>query len=147
MVSMNGRGPRNRSVFILTIVSPIILGTLLLSGCKAGPTWSTESRSPDGSMIATAEAFANGGFAAPGPTTTFVYLRATRGSQKPVLIFAFSEGPPDSMEVKISWLTPRHLDVTYEGEHTVDFQAVKYDGVDISIRNAALGSTGLRLGS
>src|SRR6266705_3178547 len=109
-----------------------------LSACKAAPTWSTESRSPDGRMVANAEAFSNSGFAAPGPSTAFVYLKQTTGSQKAVLIFAFSEGPPNGMQVKINWLSPTHLELTYEGQRTIDFQAVRYDGVDISVRNAAL---------
>jgi hypothetical protein len=115
----------------------IVIMCSWLSGCKAAPTWSIESRSPDGRMAAKAEAFTNSGFAAPGPSTTFVYLSQTTGSQKAVLIFAFSEGPPDGMHVKINWLSPTHLELTYEGHRTIDFQAVRYAGVDISVRNAA----------
>jgi hypothetical protein len=124
-----------RLVFLL-----IIAVCLLMSGCKAAPTWSTESRSPDGRMVAKAEVFTNGGFAAPGPSTTFVYLKQTTGSEKAVLIFAFSQGPPEGMQVKMDWLNPAHLELTYEGQHTIDFQAVRYAGVDISVRNAVLGS-------
>jgi hypothetical protein len=118
-----------------------------MSGCKAAPTWSTESRSPDEKMIATAEAFTNSGFVAPGPPTTLVYLKRTAGSQKAKLVFAFSEGPPDSMQVNVKWLTPTHLELTYEGQHTIDFQAVKYAGVDISVRNARVESPASRYNS
>lgn len=132
---------RDRSSLVLTMILPVILGALFLfSGCKAAPTWSTESRSPDGRMVAKAEAFTNGGFAAPGPSTTFVYLKQTTGPQKAMLIFAFSEGPPDGMQVKMDWLSPSHLELTYEGQHTIDFQAVRYARVDISVRSA--GPTG-----
>jgi hypothetical protein len=137
---MNGRD-RDRSSSVLKTVFPVIPTALLLfCGCKAAPTWSTESRSPDGRMVAKAEAFTNGGFAAPGPSTTLVYLKQTTGSQKAVLIFAFSEGPPEGMRVKMDWLSPGHLELTYEGQHTIDFQAVRYAGVDISVRNAVLGN-------
>jgi len=133
--------PARASLVPKTVFS-VILGTLFLfCGCKAAPIWSAESRSPDGKMVATAEAFTNGGFAAPGPTTTLVYLKETTGSQKPMLIFAFSEGPPDSTQVKMNWLSPAHLEVVYEGQRTIDFQSVKYAGVDISVRNATLGGT------
>jgi hypothetical protein len=91
-------------------------------------------------MAATAEAFTNSGFVVPGPPTTFVYLQQTAGSQKAMLVFAFSQGPPDGMKVNVNWLTPTHLELTYEGQHTIDFQAVKYAGVDISVRNATVGS-------
>jgi hypothetical protein len=89
-------------------------------------------------MVATAETFANGGFVAAGPATTLVYVRQATGSQKAVLIFAFSEGAPEDMQVKIDWLGSTHLELTYEGQHTIDFEAVRYAGVDISVRNAAL---------
>lgn len=117
----------------------LIVGACLFTfGCSAAPSWSTESRSPDGRMVAKAESFANGGFAAPGPSATFVYLKQTAGSQKPMLIFAFSEGPADGMQVKMDWLSPAHLELTYEGQRTIDFQALRYAGVDISVRNAAV---------
>lgn len=137
---MNGCDP-GRSSQVPKMVLSVTLGTLfLLCGCKAAPIWSAESRSPDGKMVATAEAFTNGGFAAAGPATTLVYLKETTGSQKPTLIFVFSEGPPDSTQVKMNWLSPAHLELVYEGQRTVDFQSVRYAGVDISVRNAALGS-------
>ena len=118
----------------------ILCAFFVLFGCKTAPTWSTESRSPDGKMVVKAEAFTNGGFAAPGPSTTFVYLKQTTGSQKPVLILSFSEGPPEAMQVKMDWVTPAHLEMTYKGQHTIDFQAVRYAGVEISVRNVALGT-------
>ena len=135
----NARDP-NKLSSVFSVIFPVTLAAVfLLCGCKATPTWSTESRSPDGRMTAKAETFTNGGFAAPSPSTTFVYLKQTTGSQKPVLIFAFSEGPPEGMQVKMDWLSPAHLELTYEGQRTIDFQAVRYTGVDISVRNAAPG--------
>ena len=120
----------------------VIVGMLfLLCGCKAAPSWSGESQSPDGKMVATAETFTNGGFAAPGPATTLVYLKETAGSQKPMLIFAFSEGPPDSMQVTMNWLSSAHLELVYVGKRNIDFQSVRYAGVDISVRSTALEST------
>ena len=87
-------------------------------------------------MIATAEAFDNGGFVAPGPNATFVYLNQTSGTQPRMLILALSEGKaePDAGKVEMQWLTPTHLQLTYKGQRTIDFQAVKYAGVDISVR-------------
>jgi hypothetical protein len=139
MKLMNGRVP-DRFSLVLDMIFPVTLCVLfLLCACGSAPTWSTESRSPDGRMTATAKVFANGGFASPGPATAVVYLKGTTGSQKAMLIFAFSEGPPDSMRVKMTWLGPTHLELTYEGQHTVDFQAVKYAGVDISVRQPVPG--------
>ena len=108
-----------------------------MGGCKgATPVWSADSRSPDGKMIATAEAFDNGGFVSPGPNATFVYLNWTTGSQARKEILAFSGWPSetDGMKATMSWLSPTHLELTYKGKQTIDFQAVKYAGVDISVR-------------
>jgi hypothetical protein len=58
-----------------------------------------------------------------------------------MLIFSFSEGPVDGMQVKMAWLSPTQLELTYEGQHTIDFQAVKCAGVDISVRNSDFGSS------
>ena len=87
-------------------------------------------------MIATAEAFDNGGFVAPGPNVTFVYLNHSAGSQQRMLILAFSEGQTetDGMKVGMDWLTSTHLELMCKGRHTIDFQAIKYAGVDISLR-------------
>jgi hypothetical protein len=108
---------------------------VFMSGCKASPTWSTEVKSPDGRMIATAETFEQSGFGT-GWVHTTVYLNWTSGSQPKTLILAFSEGPsePGGMNVGIRWLTPTRLELTYKGQRPLDFQAVKCDGVEISVR-------------
>jgi hypothetical protein len=130
-------------IFLRSVIFPLIACALcLLYGCKAGPTCSMKSRSPDGKMIATAEVFANGGFASPGPATMLVYLKGTAGSQKAMLVLGLSEGPADTMRVSMAWLSPTHLELTYEGQHNIDFQAIKYAGVDISVRNSAYTSSG-----
>jgi hypothetical protein len=87
-------------------------------------------------MIATAESFDNGGFVAPGPDATFVYLSRSADPQTKQLIFAFSEGQPEpnGRKIEMNWLTPAHLELAYQGERTIDFQAVKYAGVEISVR-------------
>ena len=36
--------------------------------------------------------------------------------------------------VGMNWLTPRHLELTYKGDRSIDFQAVKWRGIDISLR-------------
>lgn len=93
-------------------------------------------------MIATAEAFNNEGFISPGPNTTFVYLNHASGSQQRMLILALSEcrSEPESMKVEMDWLTPTHLQLAYKGQCTVDFQAVRYAGIDISLRELSPNS-------
>ena len=112
---------------------------ILVSGCKGSETtWSAEVRSPDGSLFASARTVEQSGFGT-GAIGTAVYLNWTKGSQSPMLILAFSDGPagPDGMKVGMKWLTPTHLELTYKGQRTLDFQAVRCAGIDISVRDVS----------
>ena len=114
-----------------------------ISSCD-GPktTWSAESRSPDGKMIATAYTIQTSGIGTGDPGTS-VYLNWTTGSQSPTIILSFAEGPgePGNMNLGMNWLTPKHLELTYKGRRTLDFQAVKCHGVDISVRDLSDGTS------
>jgi hypothetical protein len=110
--------------------------SLSLSSCKDSWTaWSAEARSPDGKMIARARSIRPSGIGT-GDFGTFVDLNWTSGSQAPTVVLAFSDGSdqPDGMKVGMNWLTPTHLELTYKGRRTLDFEAVKCHGVDISVR-------------
>src|SRR6516165_4439801 len=111
--------------------------SLFLSSCKGSETtWSAEVRSPDGKMVASARTVENSGFGTGGGGTT-VYLNWTTGSQAPTEIFDLADGPrlPGETVVKMKWLTPRHLELTYKGSpKDVGFQAVKWADVDISVK-------------
>lgn len=109
------------------------------SGCRASPTWSAEARSPDGKLVATAKTYTQSGFGT-GWVQTTVYLNWTTGSQPPMLILAFSEGPSSSggMDVGMKWLGPTHLELTYRGQRPLDFQAVRSNGVNISVRDPSV---------
>ncbi len=122
------------------ILFAIIGVGLLMSGCEhVATTWSAEARSPDGRWLATARSQHWGG---PGTTfdATTVYLKWTKGWQAPMRVLAFSHYYP-TMNLKMEWTTPTHLDVTYGenarpgGRVRVDFQVVKYGNVDISLRD------------
>jgi hypothetical protein len=127
-----------RSSWIRKVTPFLIFGVCVsLSSCE-GPktTWSAESRSPDGRMIATARTVQTSGIGT-GDPGTFVYLNWTKGSQSPTIILAFSDGPdePGGMNVEMTWLTPQHLELTYKGRRALDFEAVKWHGVEISVRD------------
>ncbi len=123
----------------------LVMGVcVLVSGCKGSETiWSAESRSPDGKMLATARAVAQSGFGT-GYIETFVYLNRSKGSQSPVEILGLSEESeaPNATTVEMKWLTPAHLELVYNGPRTVDFQASKYVGIDISVRDLSSGKVG-----
>jgi hypothetical protein len=118
--------------------SLLIFGACLLaSGCKSSETiWSAEARSPDGTMIASARTVAQSGFGT-GYIGTIVYLNWARGSQPKMEILGLSDESeaPGATNVEMNWLTPTHLELTYKGHRTLDFQAVKCNGVDISVRD------------
>jgi hypothetical protein len=42
------------------------------------------------------------------------------------------------MNVGMKWLTPTRLELTYKGRRPIDFQAVKCDGVEITVRDVAI---------
>jgi hypothetical protein len=109
-------------------------------GCQdVGTTWSEEARSPDGNWLATARSQQWGG---PGTAydTTTVYLKWVKGSQAPKEVLEFSHQYA-TMSLKMEWVTPTHLEVTYgpsakPADHvSLDFQVVKISGIDISVRD------------
>lgn len=116
---------------------------ILTAGCKkAPPTWSAESKSPDGKLIATAKTYEQSGFGT-GWVQTTVYLNWATNKNPPAMILAFSDGPagPDGMKVGMNWLSPTHLELTYRGQRDLDFQAVKFSSVSITVRDLS-ASTG-----
>jgi hypothetical protein len=121
------------------LLNPVAL--LVIGGCLAGcrdyaTTWSAEASSPDGQFIATAESVQNSG---PGTAYdwTAVYLR--QSGQKPTEILGFSHQYA-TINLQMKWLDRKHLEVTYGPSRmpgdsvTVDFQAVRFAGIDIELR-------------
>jgi hypothetical protein len=122
-------------------LSLLILGLCVLGvGCQnVATTWSTEAPSPDGLWLATARSQQVGG-AGTAYDGTSVYLKWTKGSQPPTHVLGFSHHYA-TMNLKMEWVTPTHLEVTYgpsarPGDHvSLDFQVVKCAGIDISVRD------------
>jgi hypothetical protein len=119
-------------------------------GCQMGDgtIWKAEVPSPDGLWVAIADTIQNGGFGTASIQTS-VYLRRTHTSQRPMEVLGFwCEGPASrpyvldnvsnaggTIGLKMQWLSPSHLEVTYEGRASLEFQVVKYAGVDVSVRD------------
>lgn len=115
---------------------------LLLSGCaNSERTWSAKAESPDQKFVATAQTLRPGGWGTASPPETTVDLNWTTGSQNSTEILTFV-GDPDEpeMSVQMKWLTPTHLDLGYKGHPTIEFQAVKCHGVDVTIRELAVAA-------
>ncbi len=126
----------------------LILGVCVLaSGCKGEGSetiWSAEARSPGGNMLASARTVANSGFGT-GYIWTAVYLSRTNESRSPTAILQLSdtfERPSDEISVEMKWLTPTHLEVAYKGHRTLDSHLVRWNGIDISVRDLSRGPAG-----
>jgi len=120
-------------------IARILMGVcVFLSGCSGSETiWSAESPSGDGSILASARTIANSGFGT-GYIWTAVYTGGANRKQEPIEILELTdefEMPSDEISVEMKWLTPTHLELTYRGHRTRYFQAIKWAGVDISVRD------------
>lgn len=85
---------------------------------------------------------------------TNVYLSWASDRRPPMLILTLADGSdvPVDTNVEMSWLTPTHLELTYKGNQTVGFEAIKWADVEISVRNLAsertqTGAVNLRNGA
>jgi hypothetical protein len=134
-----------RSAAIRKVISLIIVGVcVLVSGCQrvgVRTIWTAEARSPDGLWLASARTDQHGGFASSG-VETIVYLKRTNDSRPPVQVLGFIHDPnfkAGTINLTMKWATPSHLDVTYNGPASLDFQVVKCAGIDISVRELSGG--------
>jgi hypothetical protein len=124
-------------------LSPLLTVAIcaLIFGCGGSHSiWSAESRSPDGRVLAKASAAAtNGGLSILSSTDTKVYLKWATGSRTDtsVLELADASDAPVDTQVEMNWLTPSHLELTFKGNQTIVFQAIKWFGIDISVRDVS----------
>jgi hypothetical protein len=118
---------------------PMFGACFLIFGCQNSQTiWSAESRSPDGKVVATARAIArNQGLSIISGTDTDVHLRWASGSRGDVSILELADATdaPVNTQVEMNWLSPDHLELTFKGNQTIEFQAIKWAGINISVRH------------
>jgi len=123
---------------VLILVVTVGLPMLGLLGCRGEDTiWTREATSPDGRWQASARTVETGGFGT-GDIETDVFLKWTKDSKPSEHILGFVHDPKSvskTINLSMTWVTPSHLDVSYDGHATVDLQVVKYGDVDISLRD------------
>jgi hypothetical protein len=138
----------DRTFRFKTILLGFFAATILASGCKNAPTiWKAEVRSPDGLWIASVRTVQNGGFGS-ARIDTVVYLRQANGSQPPVEVLALDcPGPAPrpyvlsdanaggTIDLTMKWLSPSHLHIAYDKHPDLYFQAIKLDGISISVQD------------
>ena len=61
-----------------------------------------------------------------------VRLKRTSGPSDEITILSFSN-ESQVADLKLDWVGPRHLNVSYPSYAGLDFQAVKCAGIDISV--------------
>jgi hypothetical protein len=136
-------GETIKSALIRKAVSLATIGVcVLVFGCKdSAIIWSAESRSPDGHWLVSAstEQFSGPGTAYVGTT---VYLQQDSNPRVEILGLANDSAYPAGVtSVGMTWLTPSHLELTYEGHASLNFQLAKYAGIDISVRDLSKAKT------
>jgi hypothetical protein len=113
-------------------VTLIVLGLVLTSGCRDAATiWSSEAKSPDGQWIALAHTDQYGGPGTAGIISMVQLQRASGNRDKIEVLELFQNSP--SIGLKLNWLTSSRLEITYIEDASVDFQAVKCAGIDITL--------------
>jgi hypothetical protein len=117
----------------------------MTSGCRKGTEtiWSAEAKSPDGQWLAKAQTDQRSGFGTDGAVTA-VYLQPSNGARSPVQVLSFSQNQnaqTSLIDLKMNWIDETHLEVSYKEHPNLDFQAVKYAGIDISVRDLSSGTT------
>jgi hypothetical protein len=136
---VNQQEKGNRPAIRTAICLASVLLCALISGCKDVATiWSTESASPDGGWVAAAHTDQYGGPGTAGIVST-VTLRRVKGRQDEIEILELSQNGT-GVDLKLNWLTPRHLEITYKQPASVDFQVIKCGGIDISVHDTSAGA-------
>jgi hypothetical protein len=100
-------------------------------------TSSVDVLSPDGHWFASGRIARSFGAGTPCEQTD-VYLKRSEDASLPEKVLALCHDAAASragtVHLGMKWLTPLHLDVTYDGHAHVDFVAPKYSGIEISVR-------------
>lgn len=140
----------------LRLMGLMLLGTWIFgAGCGSSNTiWKEELRSPDGLWLASADTEQNGGFGS-ASIQTQVYLERADGSKPKKVVLGFScEGPAarpyvldnaankgGTIDLEMKWVSPSHLEVTYNGRASINLQLPNYDGVEVSLKVPSRSST------
>ena len=112
----------------------IVAAVLLTScGCKETPDtdWSEQVVSPDGAWTAKASNQRGGGMGAAYNDAT-VRLQRRAGPTEEINILSFSN-ESQAADLKMDWIDSKHLTVSYPSYATIDFQAIKCAGINISV--------------
>jgi hypothetical protein len=120
------------------VLGPLILSVLtasLLASCDDTYTdWTIQVPSPDSAWVATTKSQYGAG---PGTAWAGTDVYLGQAHQRPTEILGFNER---FVHLDIKWLTPSHLEITYQQRAPEDtlkpaYQVVRYAGLDISFKS------------
>jgi hypothetical protein len=106
-----------------------------LAGCRTSneTTWSGQSFSPDHAWLALVHSeHTNHGFGGES-AWTIVEMKQNISNTSPVQVLEFDEGPESVYDLKMTWPSLNHLDITYRGDSPITFQAIKAFGKDVTV--------------
>ena len=111
----------------------LVSGSVL--GCRDVPTttWSAETRSPDDKWLALARSERGGAYGGDYDITS-ITLKQIGGSQTPVEVLRFSQNYP-TMYIKMDWVTPTHLNVTYGSHAQLGHRVSTLAGIEITVKD------------
>jgi hypothetical protein len=126
-----------------------VLMCVTLWACGEGRTiWSATSQSPDGYWLAVANTVQ---YTGPGNNTveTIVEIRRSTGFLKRSQRVLGFLGDGASMDLKMTWVSPSHLEVVYKDvpetnvyeDEKLYYQVIKTSGIDITVRKLSSRSS------
>src|ERR1700733_12091527 len=113
-------------------------------GCRKGveTIWAAETKSPGGQWLSKAQTVERSGFGTDGAVTA-VFLQPFSDARSPVQVLSFSQNQnaqTSVIDLKMKWVDGTHLEVSYKEHPNLDFQVVRYAGIDISVRDLSKGT-------
>jgi hypothetical protein len=119
---------------LLCVFARLISTGALVTGCRDVATIRTaESNSPDGKWIASVQTDQYGGAGTAGLQSDVTFRRAVGDKAKTEVLLLSQQTP--SVNLRLTWLTSSHLEITYDRPVEIDFQAIRFGGVEITVRD------------
>ncbi|HEU5334589.1 MAG TPA: hypothetical protein VFU27_01420 [Terriglobales bacterium] len=116
----------------------VIVFTCFLAGCGSRTIWSATAVSADGNWVAVARTAEYSGFGT-GAVETTVDVREKSGWVKRSTRVLGFKNDGRSLDLKMTWITPAHLEVEFNGSpNMLYYQVVRASGIEISVHDVAL---------
>jgi hypothetical protein len=121
---------------IRIIAVTMVLNTIALMGCESATktVWLAQSKSSDGAWLAMAHTENTDGPGINAQYTT-VEMKQNISTTSPIEVLVLDEDEQAVRDLKMNWISPDHLDITYRGDPQILFQAIKAFGKDVTVEH------------